>query len=301
MNSTIPQQVIDQAMTEDPAAARAEYLGEFRDDIAAFIPRELVEQVVVKGRQQIPYESGKSYAAFVDVSGGRSDDAALAIAHLSEDGRVVIIDFLHRWRPPFNPDSVIADMVADLGRYRISEVVGDNYSAEFTKSAFESRGVLYSRATTSDFSQNPTGPPVAKPKSQLYAELLPRICSHEVELLDNDVLISQLANLERKTRSGGRDVIDHPKGMHDDLANVIAGVCDVAVHQPKTWAEMAGGLLFDDDSRGSRATNAWAERVAEYEQQMAEERRQFESTPRETWLDALANGQLNIITPNRFQ
>ena len=42
--------------------------------------------------------------------------------------------------------------------------------------------------------------------------------------MDDEVLINQLASLERKTRSGGRDIIDHPRGGKDDLANIIAGV-----------------------------------------------------------------------------
>jgi hypothetical protein len=55
-------------------------------------------------------------------------------------------------------------------------------------------------------------------------ELLPRLCSGEIELLDNELLIDQLAGLERRTRSGGRDSIDHGPNQHDDLANVVAGV-----------------------------------------------------------------------------
>src|SRR5205085_7711562 len=50
-------------------------------------------------------------------------------------------------------------------------------------------------------------------------ELLPRLCSGEIELPDDRALIDQLAGLERRTRSGGKDVIDHPPGGHDDLAN----------------------------------------------------------------------------------
>ena len=38
------------------------------------------------------------------------------------------------------------------------------------------------------------------------------------------MLVDQLAVLERRTRSGGRDTVDHPPGRHDDLANVAAGV-----------------------------------------------------------------------------
>jgi hypothetical protein len=92
-------------------------------------------------------------------------------------------------------------------------VTGDNYAAEFVASAFTSQGVGYAKSS--------------KPKSVLYLELLPRLCSGEIELLDDETSIDQLANLERRTRSGGRDIIDHAQGAHDDLANVIAGVADV--------------------------------------------------------------------------
>jgi hypothetical protein len=54
--------------------------------------------------------------------------------------------------------------------------------------------------------------------------LLPLIGAKQIELLDDDTLITQLSQLERRTRSGGRDVVDHRKGGHDDLANTVAGV-----------------------------------------------------------------------------
>ena len=65
-------------------------------------------------------------------------------------------------------------MVEDLKRYGIDRVIGDNYSAEFSKEAFEDYGIRYHRASTNPWSKNPTAK-VAKPKSQLYLELLPRL------------------------------------------------------------------------------------------------------------------------------
>ena len=47
-------------------------------------------------------------------------------------------------------------------------------------------------------------------------------------------LISQIACLERRTARGGRDSIDHPPNGHDDLANVVAGVC-VDVHEASRY------------------------------------------------------------------
>lgn len=212
MNPTLPQSIVDEALAEDLAAAKAEYLGEFRDDVATFLPRSLIENLVVTGRVELSPRDDRRYVAFADLSGGRSDDAALAIAH--RKGRVVVLDYLRCWKAPFSPQLVIMDMAKDLRKFGLRYAKGDNYSAEFVARAFSSEGVTYAKAD--------------KPKSQLYAELLPRLCSAEIELLDNEPLVNQLASLERRTRSGGRDIIDHPPNGHDDLANVVAGVADAA-------------------------------------------------------------------------
>ena len=50
----------------------------------------------------------------------------------------------------------------------------------------------------------------------------------KVQLLDNEVLKTQLMCLERKTRQGGKDAIEHPRGLHDDLCNAVAG-CAVSL------------------------------------------------------------------------
>jgi hypothetical protein len=97
-----------------------------------------------------------------------------------------------------------------LRQYKVRVVRGDAYAAEFNTQLFRRHGVPYGRAK--------------KPKAQLYLEALPQITSGLVQFLDNEVLISQLASLERRTRSGGRDLIDHPAGQHDDCANCVAGV-----------------------------------------------------------------------------
>ncbi len=65
--------------------------------------------------------------------------------------------------------------------------------------------------------------PSQKSKSELYGELVASINSTALGLLDNAKLTSQLIGLERKTRSGGKDAIDHAPGGHDDVANAVAG------------------------------------------------------------------------------
>lgn len=260
MNKTLPQSIIDNAMAEDPASARAEYLGQFRDDVATFLPRDVIEACVVKGRKELPPVRDRRYAAFVDLSGGRNDDASLCIAH--QDDRSVVVDCLRCYRPPFSPDQIIAEMVYDLRRYGVRRVVGDNYSAEFTKSAFEVRGIQYRRATTNVWSSKNTTQ-TTKSRSMLYLELLPRLCSGEIELLDNEQLITQLAGLERRTRAGGRDIVDHGPGGHDDVANAVAGVCDVLSQR----VSFAGGPSFD------RPRSAFEQATARFNETAAHEAR----------------------------
>lgn len=290
MNTTLPQKVVDQAMAEDPAAARAEYLGMFRDDVAQFLPREVIEQLVVKNRKELPPRNMVNYAAFCDLSGGRNDDAALAIGH--KEGDKVVLDLIRQWKPPFSPDQAVGAMCLVLARYGIDRCVGDNYSAEWVKQAFESRGVRYERATATVYNHN-AAQKVAKPKSQLYAELLPRLCSGEIELLDNETLVHQLSSLERRTRSGGRDIIDHAPGQHDDVANVCAGVVDSVLHQQIVLRPMFGDGIEEGENRYEAE---WRRRVADYE---AEQRRMNAPDPDPTGFIAARNeGRLNFLTPD---
>jgi hypothetical protein len=226
MNPLLKQSVIDQAMADDPAGARSEYGGEFRDDIQEFLPREVIERVVVQDRLEMLPRPGARYHAFFDASGGRGDDAALAIGYLRQ--RKVLLCKLMSWRPPFNPYDVVGQAAKEAKNWGIKKVWGDNYAAEFVSRAFEGSGVKYER--------------MDKNKNVLYAELLPKICAEEVALLNSRFLINQLAALERRCRSGGRDIIDHPPGPgnHDDLANAVAGLVEIASKKRRR-----AGPLFD--------------------------------------------------------
>jgi hypothetical protein len=52
--------------------------------------------------------------------------------------------------------------------------------------------------------------------------------SRQVRLLDHARLKLQLGGLIRRTRSGGKDSVDHKPGQHDDLANAAAGALVLA-------------------------------------------------------------------------
>ena len=149
-----------------------------------------------------------SYAAFVDPSGGSADSMTLAVGHRQDE--VAIIDATRERKPPFSPEDVVAEFAALLKSYRISKVTGDRYGGEWPRERFREHGITYE--------------PAAKPKSDLYRDMLPAINSRQLELLDDARLVAQIVGLERRTARGGRDSIDHAPGGHDDLCNAVAGV-----------------------------------------------------------------------------
>ncbi|MGQ9688915.1 MAG: terminase large subunit domain-containing protein [Desulfobaccales bacterium] len=229
MNPTIAQDLIDRDMAADPEAARSEWEAEFRSDLASFLDPEVIEAVMIPGRYELPPRGGVEYTAFVDPSGGRGDAAALALAHT--EGERVVLDLARRWPAPHDPAQVVEEMAEVLKAYGVRRVTGDRYAGEWPRQEFQKHGVTYEAA--------------AKDKSALYLEFLPLVLSGRCELLDLRQLFSELRNLVRRTRSGGRDMVDHPPKGNDDLANAVAGACTLAgagVIRPKPRLRWIGGL-----------------------------------------------------------
>jgi hypothetical protein len=224
MNSTLRQSEIDAAFAEDPASARAEFLGQWREDVAEFVPRSLIESLVIPGRKELLVSNRNPYRAGCDLSGGRKDSAALVICH--KEGQKVIEDFAREFKAPFNPFQIVDQIAVELRRWGLTGVTGDAYAGDWPVEAFKQKGIRYRPAECS--------------KNEAYRELLPVLCGgrDSIELLDNLTQTNQLASLERKTRSGGADVIDHPANGHDDLANALA----IAVSSAAKRTVRAGGI-----------------------------------------------------------
>ena len=206
LNPTLPQSVVDRAMATDRAVAKAEFLGQWRDDIESFLPRNVVEAVVPPGVYERAPVPGRHYYGFVDLSGGRSDSSVLAIGHT--EGRMRLLDLIREIPAPHSPQAAIEEFAGLCERYYLKRVVSDKYSADFAIDAFRAHRITLEQT--------------APVRSELYIELLPLITSRECSLLDHDGLVSQLSNLERRN-SGNRPIIDHPANGHDDIANAVAG------------------------------------------------------------------------------
>jgi hypothetical protein len=212
-NPTLPQSVVDRAVERDPASAAAEYGAQFRTDVESFVRVETVYACIAPHIYERSPQADVTYYAFVDPSGGSVDSMALCVGHLDAGRQAVIIDVLREVTPPFSPEAVCEDFARTLHRYHITTLNGDRYAGVWPVEAFSRFGVNYEQS--------------AKPKSDLYRDLLPLINSKRVELLDHVKLINQLCSLERRTARGGRDSIDHPPGGHDDLINAVAGLAAV--------------------------------------------------------------------------
>ncbi len=217
MNPLYSSKVIDRARAEDASSAAAEYDAEFRADLESYISTEALEAVIVPGRFEIPPQQGRQVFAFVDPSGGRGD--AMTLSGCFNDGAKIVQAFTRTRKPPFNPEEAAREFADLLKTYGVSEVTGDRYSGEWCAQAFQKHGILYKNSERN--------------KSEIYGEFLPLVMQGRVELLDNKTQAAELRQLERRTgRGGGKDLIDHPPGLHDDTANSCAGACIAASIRP---------------------------------------------------------------------
>jgi hypothetical protein len=233
LNPSLRQSVVDRAYATDPVGADSEYGGRFRQPTTAYLERSLVEAAVFKGLTRKGPLPGVRYYAHVDVAGGSGTDSfAMAIGHKQINARreIVCFDALFEVRPKFNPDEVVAQCAEQLRVYGITSAYSDNYAAQWPVTAFARYGVAVMSCPLT--------------ASELYLHSLPAWTASRVQMLDNDRAVDQLAGLKRKVGQGGRETVEHPRGAHDDLANVCAGVIWQAT-PVQAAVPMVGMSLFD--------------------------------------------------------
>ena len=208
MHPSVDREDLEAERIKDPIAFEAEYGEEFRSDVAAFVPLEVVRSAVSEGVRERPRKSGVIYRAFCDPAGGTgSDSMTLAIAHTEGDRGV--LDVIREIRPPFDPETAVEEFAQTLRDYGVAQVRGDHYAGSWPTRRFLHHGIQY---ITSEAA-----------KSRIYLEWLPILNGSRCDLLDEPRLIFQASTLERRTSRVGKDTIDHPPGGHDDVVNVAAG------------------------------------------------------------------------------
>jgi hypothetical protein len=212
-NGTVDEAEIAAQVAADPAAARSEWFGQFRDDLSTYLADDLIDAAIEPGRPlELPPQEGVRYSAFTDAAAGVGRDAyTIAIGH--RQGENFVVDVTRGTVGKFDPQEATRQYAALCREYRIRSLVGDNYASQWVAGAWREVDIEYTRS--------------ALPKSQIYLEVLPLFARHVVRLPDHWRLIRELRLLERSTRGGGRDLVDHAKGGHDDHANVCCGVLNL--------------------------------------------------------------------------
>lgn len=211
MNPLFNPAKIAREKAKDAKVAAAEYESEWRDDISSLYASQDIEEAIVPGRNDLLKLDGLRYFAFVDPSGGRRDSAALAIAHMAKDNRV-IVDLIKEIKAPHQPGEVVAEFAGIVQGYGLREVSGDRYGGEWPVESYQKQGIYYQLSE--------------RTASELYLASLPMFSNHQIELPDNDRLKNQLLSLMRRTNPGGRDSVVPGlggDGSHSDLANAVAG------------------------------------------------------------------------------
>ena len=249
MNPTIDPAEVERALKEDEAAARAEWLAEWRADLESFVSGEVLDAVIIPGRFELPKAARVRYQAAIDPSGGRRDAFGLAIAHRDDGTGRVVLDVLRGKYPPFRPEAVVKEYADLLKAYEVREVESDKYGGEWIVEAFSKHGIKVVPAEVT--------------ASEAYLELLPAFMSGTVELLDNKLLRGQLIGLERKVRPAGRDLVTHYAGGHDDIANAAALALLRAAKKAKAgyyigFSQKDGTAIFGiDEGSGFDSPEAW--------------------------------------------
>jgi hypothetical protein len=201
----------------------------------AFLDQGAVLAAVVAGRQMLPPQPGIKYSAFVDMSGGSSDDAVLSIAHKADHNAIVDLVVRQDGDPPFNPRKAVKKFAAILRQYGIKSVTGDNYAGNTFKSDFEAEGIRYN--------------PSPLTRTEIYEAFEPPLNAGEIELPDIPKLQEQLLTLVIRNAH-----IDHQPGDHDDWANAVCG----AVYLVMAPAFYAPPPRFGSYGRGGGNFNgAW--------------------------------------------
>jgi hypothetical protein len=220
MNPSLDPRVVEEAYEDDAESAESEFGALFRSDLSDFVSRAVVDACIERGcHERPPARAAGQYSAFIDAAGGSgSDSMTLAIASTQQD--LPTLCAIREVRPPFSPGSAVAEFCTLMKAYGITRAQSDKWGGDWVGEAFRRFGI--------------TVVPSAKPKSDIYVELLPLLNGHRCQLLDHPRMVQQLCGLERRTSRSGKDSIDHGPAANarDDVANAVAGVLLMAT-QPK--------------------------------------------------------------------
>lgn len=198
-----------------------EYGAQFWESAAMFLPGQLVDAAVVRGRAELPPQPGVMYTGALDAA-FKSGAFAFCVVH--RVGEKVVADCLRSWRGtkarPVALAATLDEICLTLRRYAISKIYGDSFCSEPIKQALAAKGVQFEQACT-----------LGARASAIWGTLRTLFVSSRIELLDHPASVAELKRLEQVVTAGGNSRIEAVTG-NDDLAVVLALAAHEAVSQP---------------------------------------------------------------------
>jgi len=157
-NGTVDEAEIAAQVAADPAAARSEWFGQFRDDLSTYLSDDLIDAAIEPGRPlELSPQKGVAYRAFTDAAAGvgRGDAYTISLGHQQDDKFVV--DVVRGVVGKFNPSEVTKQYAQLCREYHVHRVVGDNWAPGWVAQAWTDAGLEYQKSSLS--------------KSQIYLEV----------------------------------------------------------------------------------------------------------------------------------
>lgn len=220
-NPLVTKQWLEEYRAADPRAFRRECLAEFLDSVSGFLDPDRIREAVSNGVKERPPAVGNFYVAAMDPA-FRNDIFSFGIAHTDVEGKVVI-DVLQRWvrdpaGPPLDPAEKLAAVAGWCKKYGVVTVGTDQYQNESLSALSVGLGIALQEFNFQ-----------AGSKAEVYGSLAAIVNQRRLVLLDHEETINELLSIEKTLTHGGNVHIAAPRGLHDDMATVVALLAKQAV------------------------------------------------------------------------
>lgn len=223
MNPEFSQRKIDRAIAKNDKA-RAEYLGEFREDVSTLLDPALLESAMGgKDNRHLPlmFDPAKRYYAFLDPSSGRQDSFTMSLGFQDAYSQQIVVARYEERTAPCDVTKVVEEYAAILKAYGLHRATSDRHAAGWVESAFKKHGIQI------DFT--------SKTKSELYLEFGGLLATGRLWVPFSERLRQQFLGLERRLEKSGLERVDHCpySGPGDDVANAVAGLVTLISEETK--------------------------------------------------------------------
>jgi phage terminase large subunit-like protein len=220
VNPTIGASFLERERARDAVSFASEYEAAFVGSGLAYLDPERIADAVAD-RPELPPGALADPVAGLDPSFS-SDPAGLAIVgrDRGEPDRLRLMKacaWLPRRSQSFEErrlieDETLAEMIAELKRYRVEHVYTDQFAAAAVLDKLRRAGIPATSIAMS-----------ATSKTAAYSELRAKLYAHELELYDNDDLLAELRRLRSRFSAGSASVVN-PRvgGSHGDQAQALA-------------------------------------------------------------------------------